>query len=167
MHSGNVRFAFKGPSPLFVFDPGAMTDGLSLALATGSILHATAVESVEVAALARNANRSLQSLSGDAAHRGIRDLPERKRPRLGNLISLRETDTTVVFEVPVVITFLAFAGIVNNEKENEVKTTKRGQAAWFTATTVIAPLFVLGFGLLYSSNARRRKSRPRPLEKMS
>lgn len=31
----------------------------------------------------------------------IRDLPERTRPRLGNLISLRETDTTVVFEVPV------------------------------------------------------------------
>lgn len=60
----------------------------------------------------------------------------------------------------------AFAGIVNNEKENEVKTTKRGQAAWFTATTVVAPLFVLGFGLLYSSNARRRKSRPRQPEKI-
>lgn len=31
----------------------------------------------------------------------IRDLPERTRPRLGNLIELRETDTAVVFEVPV------------------------------------------------------------------
>lgn len=62
-----ARFAFKGPSPLFVFDPWAMTEGLNLALATGSILHATAVESVEVGALARNATRSLQSLSGDAA----------------------------------------------------------------------------------------------------
>jgi len=31
----------------------------------------------------------------------IRDIPERTRPRLGNLIELRETDTAVVFEVPV------------------------------------------------------------------
>lgn len=31
----------------------------------------------------------------------IRDLAERTRPRLGNLIALRETDTSVVFEVPV------------------------------------------------------------------
>ncbi len=54
----------------------------------------------------------------------------------------------------------AFAGIVNNEKETEVRQTKRGQAAWFTATVAIAPLLVLGLGLLYSGNARRRKSRP-------
>ena len=31
----------------------------------------------------------------------IRDVPERTRPRLGNLVELRETDTTLVFEVPV------------------------------------------------------------------
>jgi hypothetical protein len=31
----------------------------------------------------------------------IRDLPERTRPRLGNLLSLRETDPVLVFEVPV------------------------------------------------------------------
>jgi len=54
----------------------------------------------------------------------------------------------------------AFAGIVNNEKEGEVRQTKRGQAAWFTATTVLAPLLVLGLGLFYSSYTRRRRSRP-------
>jgi len=31
----------------------------------------------------------------------IRDIPQRTRPRLGNLVELRETDTALVFEVPV------------------------------------------------------------------
>jgi hypothetical protein len=51
----------------------------------------------------------------------IRDLPGRTRPRLGNLISLRETDSSVVFEVPVddsgLTDVLAWRLFVNVERE--------------------------------------------------
>lgn len=51
----------------------------------------------------------------------IRDLPGRTRPRLGNLISLRETDSSVVFEVPVddsgLTDALAWRLFVNVERE--------------------------------------------------
>lgn len=49
------------------------------------------------------------------------------------------------------------SGIVNDEKDTEIKQTKREQAAWFTATTVIAPLAVLGLGLVLVSTSRRRR----------
>jgi ABC-type uncharacterized transport system len=48
------------------------------------------------------------------------------------------------------------AGIVNNEKETEMRQTPRQQAGWFVATTVIAPLGVLGVGLLLAYSARRK-----------
>lgn len=54
----------------------------------------------------------------------------------------------------------AFAGIVNNEKETEIKQTKRSQSLSFTITSVFIPALVLTLGLLYSSSARRRRSRP-------
>lgn len=58
----------------------------------------------------------------------------------------------------------AFAGIVNTEKENEVRQTKRQQALWFVATTVFVPLLVVALGLAYAVSYRRR--RPLAVAKM-
>jgi len=49
------------------------------------------------------------------------------------------------------------SGIVNDEKDPEIKQTKKEQAAWFTATTVVAPLFILGLGLVIVQSSRRRR----------
>ena len=51
----------------------------------------------------------------------------------------------------------AFAGIVNNEKENEVRQTKKQQALWFLATTLVVPIMVFGLGLAYALSTRRRR----------
>jgi hypothetical protein len=48
-----------------------------------------------------------------------------------------------------------YSGQINNEKEKEIKQTAREQAGWFVATTVVAPLLVLVFGLLISARPRR------------
>ncbi len=48
------------------------------------------------------------------------------------------------------------SGIVNDEKDPEIKQTKREQAAWFTATTIIAPLCMFGAGMLLGRPKRRR-----------
>lgn len=52
-----------------------------------------------------------------------------------------------------------YSGQINNTKEKEIKQTAREQAGWFVATTVVAPLFVLGFGLLISTRATRKRAR--------
>jgi hypothetical protein len=52
-----------------------------------------------------------------------------------------------------------YSGQINNEKEKEIKQTAREQAGWFVATTVVAPLLVLVFGLLISSRPRARAHR--------
>lgn len=51
------------------------------------------------------------------------------------------------------------SGIVNNEKETELKQTPQQAATWFTATIVIAPFGVLGFGLLIASRSRRKPNK--------
>jgi len=51
------------------------------------------------------------------------------------------------------------AGIVNNEKEAEIKQTPRKQAGWFVATTIAAPAGVLGLGLLFAYSSRRKPAR--------
>lgn len=47
-------------------------------------------------------------------------------------------------------------GLVNDEKDKEIKQTKRQQAGWFTATTIVAPLVVFGLGMLLGRPRRRR-----------
>lgn len=47
-------------------------------------------------------------------------------------------------------------GLVNDEKDKEIKPTKRQQAGWFTATTIVAPLVVFGLGMLLGRTRRRR-----------
>jgi hypothetical protein len=47
-------------------------------------------------------------------------------------------------------------GLVNDEKDKEIKPTKRQQAGWFTATTVVAPLVVFGLGMLFGRPRRRK-----------
>ncbi|MBK9030786.1 MAG: Gldg family protein [Myxococcales bacterium] len=62
----------------------------------------------------------------------------------------------------------AFAGIVNNEKENEVRQTKKQQALWFLATTLVVPIMVFGLGLAYALSTRRRRPlAPAKMEKTS
>ncbi len=48
------------------------------------------------------------------------------------------------------------SGIVNDEKDPEIKQTKREQAAWFTATTIVAPLGMFAVGMLFGRTRRRR-----------
>ena len=61
-----------------------------------------------------------------------------------------------------------FAGIVNNEKENEVRQTKRQQAVWFVATTLFVPALVAGPGLAFALSSRRRRPlAPAKMEKSS
>ncbi|MBE7454448.1 MAG: Gldg family protein [Kofleriaceae bacterium] len=50
------------------------------------------------------------------------------------------------------------SGIINDEKDKEIKQTKREQAAWFTATTILAPLALFGAGMLFGRPRRRRAS---------
>lgn len=62
----------------------------------------------------------------------------------------------------------AFAGIVNSEKESEVRQTKKTQALWFLATTVFVPILVFGLGAAYALSARRRRPlAPAKMEKSS
>ncbi len=51
------------------------------------------------------------------------------------------------------------SGIVNTEKETEMKQTPRRQAAWFTGSTIVAPLAVLGLGLMIASRSRRKPAK--------
>ncbi|KAB2910270.1 MAG: hypothetical protein F9K40_02985 [Kofleriaceae bacterium] len=46
--------------------------------------------------------------------------------------------------------------IVNDERDPEIKQTKREQAAWFTATTIVAPLALFGIGMLFGRPRRKR-----------
>lgn len=50
------------------------------------------------------------------------------------------------------------SGIVNDEKDPEIKQTKREQAAWFTATTIVAPLALFGIGMLFGRPKRKRSA---------
>ncbi|MEZ4400138.1 MAG: Gldg family protein [Kofleriaceae bacterium] len=61
----------------------------------------------------------------------------------------------------------AFAGIVNNEKESEVRQSKKQEAVWFLLTTLLVPVVVLGLGLAYAMSRRRRRSSVAHTEKTS
>jgi hypothetical protein len=52
-----------------------------------------------------------------------------------------------------------YSGAINNTKEKVIKQTKREQAGWFVATTVVAPLLVLVVGLLISTRPARARAR--------
>jgi hypothetical protein len=47
-------------------------------------------------------------------------------------------------------------GLTNDERDKEIKPTKRQAAGWFTATTVVAPLVLFGIGMLIGRPKRRR-----------
>lgn len=51
-------------------------------------------------------------------------------------------------------------GLVNDEKDKEIKPTKRQQAGWFVATTVAAPLVMLALGFVIGRPRKRRKAAP-------
>ncbi len=46
-------------------------------------------------------------------------------------------------------------GLVNDERDKEIKPTRRQQAGWFTATTIVAPLALFGIGFLFSRPRRK------------